>query len=76
MKNVTITLEEDVLNWARVRAAEKESSLSRFLGDFLKREMRKEDRYNLAMSAFFSRKLTPMKSSGDSYPRREELYER
>lgn len=76
MKNVTLTLEEDVLNWARVRAAENRISLSRFLGDFLKQEMRREDRYHLAMSAFLSRELSSLKSSEDSYPRREELYER
>jgi hypothetical protein len=76
MKNVTLTLEEDVLNWARVRAAENRISLSRFLGDFLKQEMRREDRYPLAMSAFLSRELSSLKSSEDSYPRREELYER
>jgi hypothetical protein len=40
LKNVTITVEEDVLKWARKRAAEENTSVSRLLGEALKREMR------------------------------------
>jgi hypothetical protein len=36
MKNVTITLDEEVARWARIRAAELETSVSRLVGQMLK----------------------------------------
>lgn len=39
LKNVTITVEEDALRRARVLAAEKNTSLSRFVGELLAKEM-------------------------------------
>jgi hypothetical protein len=36
MKNVTITLDEKVARWARIRAAEEETSLSRLVGEMLR----------------------------------------
>jgi hypothetical protein len=35
MKNMTITLEEKVVCWARIRAAEKNTSVSRLVGGLL-----------------------------------------
>jgi hypothetical protein len=40
MKNVTITLGEDVAAWARVEAAKASKSLSRYINDRLAQEMR------------------------------------
>jgi hypothetical protein len=37
MKNVTITLEEDVAQWARIWAAKNSSSVSRVVGEMLKK---------------------------------------
>ena len=37
MKNVTITLDEKVARWARIRAAELNTSVSRLLGGMLER---------------------------------------
>ena len=76
MKNVTVTLDEDVLRWARIRAAKSETSVSRLLGDLLKQEMRREADYQIAMNDFLSRRPGPLKSEADVYPRREELYDR
>jgi hypothetical protein len=36
LRNVTVTLEEDVAQWARIEAARQDTSVSRLLGDFLK----------------------------------------
>ena len=33
MKNVTITVEEPVLEWARIEAAKRNSSVSRMVGE-------------------------------------------
>ena len=35
MKNVTITVEDSVLEWARIEAARRGTSVSRMLGDFM-----------------------------------------
>ena len=76
MKNVTITLEEDVARWARVWAAEHDTSVSRILGETLKDKMQKERAYSRAQASYFSRKATPLKKVKETYPRRDELYER
>lgn len=76
MKNVTITLEEDVARWARVWAAEHDTSVSRILGETLKEKMQKEGSYARAQAAFFSRQPTPLKQPDHTYPKRDELYER
>ena len=76
MKNVTITLEEDVARWARVWAAKKGSSVSKILGETLKEKMQNERRYGRAQAAYFARPAQPLKKANQKYPNREELYER
>ena len=36
LRNVTVTLEEDVAQWARIEAARRDTSVSRLLGELLK----------------------------------------
>ena len=36
LRNVTVTLEEDVAQWARIEAARHDTSVSRLLGELLK----------------------------------------
>lgn len=76
MKNVTVSLEPELARWARVRAAELDVSVSRFLGDLLRREMRREVTYETAMQAWLVREPRPLTAPGDRYPSREELHER
>jgi predicted HicB family RNase H-like nuclease len=42
MKNVTITLDEEVARWARIKAATQETSVSRLVGEILKEKMEQE----------------------------------
>jgi len=76
MKNVTITLEEDVARWARVWAAEHDTSVSRILGETLKEKMQKERSYGRAQARYFARSAQTLKAPGQKYPIRDELYER
>lgn len=76
MKNVTITLDEEVARWARVWAAEHDTSVSRMLGDELKRKMQTERQYERAMRRFLAREPQPLKKPHASYPARDALYER
>ncbi len=43
LRNVTVTLEEDVAKWARIEAARRDTSVSRLLGELLKERMGKLD---------------------------------
>ena len=52
MKNVTITVEDSVLEWARVEAARRGTSVSRMLGDFMAEMMQREDSYERAYLAW------------------------
>ena len=74
MKNVTITLDEETAAWARVYAAQHNTSMSRMLGEMLRQQMGKEREYEAAMLRFLGKK--PFKSSGAPYPTRDELYDR
>jgi hypothetical protein len=77
MKNVTITLDEETARWARVHAAEKNVSLSRFVGELLRERMRQSREYELAMQRYLSRgPFKELTGPPEPYPKREELYDR
>jgi hypothetical protein len=76
MKNVTITLEEDVLRWARIQAASEDTSVSRMLGEELRRKMLSEQSYEIARQRFKARAVKALKPANTSYPTRDSLYER
>lgn len=76
MKNVTITLDEDVARWARIHAAKQEKSLSRMVGEMLKKKMMEEEKYQAAMEHFLAQPPLAMKAPGSIYPKRENLHER
>ncbi len=75
MKNVTITVDEEVLRWARVWAAQHGSSVSKMLGELLRQHMKRDKSYALAMKRDAAREPVMLKSGG-RYPSRDELYER
>jgi hypothetical protein len=76
MKNVTITLEEDVARWARIRAAERETSVSRLVGSMLREKMVAEQAYAAARARFFSVRPRRLRERADALPTREELHDR
>ena len=76
MKNVTITLDEEVARWARVMAAEQNTSVSRLVGEMLREKMNAEHNYQIAMQQYLSRPPNVLKFPGEKLPAREELYDR
>jgi hypothetical protein len=76
MKNVTISLEEDVLRWAKVWAASHDTSVSRMLGEELRRKMLSEQNYERARKRFQSAPVRALKTPGTAYPPRDSLYDR
>jgi hypothetical protein len=75
MKNVTITVEEPVLEWIRVEAAKRNSSVSRLVGEMLADKMRHDDAYQRAYEEWRADQVK-FNSNGQPYPKRDELYER
>jgi len=76
MKNMTITLDENVALWARIRAAEQETSVSRLVGEMLKERMLEEENYRSAMRQYLSKPQVVIKEPGSTYPDRETLHDR
>lgn len=72
MKNVTVTMEDQVADWARMEAARRNTSVSRLIGELLAEKMRHDGAYERAM-----REAIEFKSfgySGDGrFPTRDEI---
>ena len=76
MKNVTITLPDDLARWVRVRAAEDGRSVSRWIADLLAGMRRGEDTYDVAMKRYLAMKPHRIDWPDGRRPTREELYDR
>lgn len=74
MPNLTITADEEVLRWARVKAAEENTSVARLVGDLLRERMRAEHGYQAAKRRFLGAKKRIL--SRGPYPSRDELHDR
>jgi hypothetical protein len=68
LKNVTVTLDAETARWARIEAARRETSLSRFLGDLLRREMEGHDACGAAMSRDLGRSATAQRDRATALP--------
>lgn len=75
MKNVTITVEDSALEWARIQAAKRNTSVSRLVGEMLADKMRHDNVYARAYTAWRTDTRTWC-SDGSPYPTREEIYDR
>ena len=73
MKNITIHLSDDLYQWLRIKAAEDDRSVSRWLAELVEGMRRNDDDYDAAMRRYLAMK--PRKDSwpGGSRPSREEL---
>ena len=74
LRNITVTLEPELARWARVEAARREMSLSRFLGAILREKMAAKDDYAAAMRRSLARK--PFLKTDGRYLTREEAHDR
>jgi hypothetical protein len=75
LRNMTITVPEEVARWARKQAAEKNTSVSRLVGRMLEQEMVRRDEYWEAYRKW--KKIKPLKGF-DASKRlsRDEAHER
>ena len=71
MKNVTITVEDSALEWARIEAAKRNTSVSRLVGEMLAGKMRHADAYLRAKREALC--FEPIVFEG-AYLTRDEIY--
>ena len=71
MKNVTITMDDSVADWARLEAARRNTSVSRLVGELLAEKMRHDDTYERAMREALEFKPLPLQGP---YLKREDIY--
>jgi hypothetical protein len=74
-RNVTIKISDDAALWARRKAAEENTSVSRLVGEMLERQMRLSDDYWRAFDHWKANR--PLASAGASERlSREDVHER
>ena len=72
---MTITVSEEVARWARRKAADEDTSVSRLVGQMLEEEMRRADKYRRAVEKL--RKIKPIPGfDASKRASREELCDR
>jgi hypothetical protein len=76
MKKLITTLKKEVARWARIKAAERDTSVSRLLGEILQERMQEEEGYRLAMEQYLAQGPHHLREGVQLYPEREELHER
>lgn len=74
LRNITVTVEEDVARWVRLEAARQEKSVSRLLAGMLKDRMEETSSYEHAMRRALARK--PFLRTDGQYLSREEAHAR
>lgn len=72
VKNVTVTMEEGVAEWARLEAARRNTSVSRLIGEMLAEKMRRDQVYARAMKEAL--KFESWGPSDGPYLTRDEIY--
>jgi hypothetical protein len=75
-RNVTIVLTDDTARWLRVAAAQREMSVSQFVGELVERERARAEGYDQARTRFLARKPRRLGPPGGRLPTRAEVHER
>jgi len=67
MKNVTITVEDGTLEWVRIEAARRNTSVSRLVGEMLTEKMQFDDAYTRAQRDWEA-DTSSFNAGGKAYP--------
>jgi hypothetical protein len=76
MKNVTISMPEDLARKIRVLAAEADTSMSQYLCQLAAEKAAAGDAYAAAMERYLSRSRGGLNLAGQKLPTREEIHDR
>ena len=71
MKNVTVSMAEDALEWVRIKAARDNASISRYLGQLVEQARMRDSTYERAMRATLKFQPLPFPKN-TSYLSRDE----
>jgi hypothetical protein len=74
LKNVTITVSEEAAAWARKKAAEENTSVSKLVGQMLENQMRMGDEYRRAHRRW--KKIQSLPVDAANRLSRDEAHER
>ena len=75
-QNITLSLEKGLIKKAKIIAAQKETSITRMLGEELKQLIDKEEKYQRAKKKALAQLNTGFHLGGKIIATREELHER
>ncbi|MFO1490369.1 MAG: CopG family transcriptional regulator [Kiritimatiellia bacterium] len=76
MKNITISLPDDLARKAKVFAAEQDTSVSKYVGGLLAERLEAEQGYRNAMARWQERTPMVLNESRSKYPGRDDVHER
>jgi hypothetical protein len=76
VKNITITLDEQTAKWAREQATAQGISLSRFVGESLRKQLPEAQAYERAMKEFLALEPWNLGWPEGRLPTRDEIYDR
>jgi len=76
MKNVTIALDEKTAAWVRAQAVQRDTSVSRLVGEMLRALMSEQCEYDQAMQRFLAKTPVRLKRRGQRFLPRDELHDR
>ena len=75
-QNITLSLEKELIKKGKIIAAQKETSISKMLGELLKETVEKEDQYQAAKRNAMQMLRQGLNLGGRITWKREDLYER
>lgn len=73
---MTVVVDDETALWARIEAARKDTSVSKYVGELLRRERLADHSYEAANRSFESRRPQRLSDLGDPYPSRDEMHDR
>ena len=76
MQNITITLDDDTAAWVRTQAAERNKSISRYVGEHFQEQMKDRREYQRAYRRWLAKPPFPLTGPPEKYPTREEIHDR
>ena len=76
MKNITLSLDDDMAAWLRLQAAKRDTSISKLVGDLVYEHMRHGREYDEALRRFLSYEPVHFEWVGGRPPTREEIHDR
>lgn len=76
MKNITISMPEEMVRKIRVLAAKADTSVSQYLCQLASTKVAEEDEYEAAMRRYLNPQRGGIRSQGGPLPSRESFYDR